>query len=651
MTPHDSIIARAAPVPLAPTGAVPAALNWMPAGRHTIRAWRAGEPFEAEVVVDAQTAATMQAVLQAQTAEGHRPSLDFAHGHGAAAAWPQRYWWDPARGVMCDVEWSESGRRAVAGREFRAFSPEFYVEGGRVTGAPRVHGGLVNDPAFKAIAPLWASHSGQPALSTHQDTQMKPKNEDTPGGAAPSAPAAPAAVTTAPATPVTAAAADPTVAIVQDATGALQAKEAELAALRAQIAERDTALRAVRTERAKQAVQAAVARGALPAKDQAIQEKWQRLLEADERHADLLAALPSAPAVRAAAASAGGVHIVAEDKAAVLAAYAAEQDPRKRGRIYARELAALAAKGDLTSVCAATNTLGTLAGSLVTQRALELLKQRLPTLSAISTDFSENAVKFGQVVVSRIKTVPTVGTYSAANGYVSANTTTTDVPVTINQHKFSQVDFNAEELGGTDRDLIGEQAETMFYALGKDVTDFVLALITNAFTNASTITAANFARPSVIDIAGALNGRGVPDMGRFLLLNSTYFGSLAKDTTIANFAAYQRGEILTAGQLPPVHGFSVIEAPGLPTAGNLTGFAGTASTLVVATRLPNDYTRALPGANGGGVVRTVTEPNTGLSVQLVEWVNHQMGAAYARAAWMYGAARGQLAAGQRVISA
>jgi hypothetical protein len=50
-------------------------------------------------------------------------------------------------------------------------------------------------------------------------------------------------------------------------------------------------------------------------------------------------------------------------------------------------------------------------------------------------------------------------------------------------------------------------------------------------------------------------------------------------------------------------------------------------------------------------VQMVTNPDTGITVMLVQWVDHQLGASRGRIAIMFGAAKGQVDAGQRLVSA
>jgi hypothetical protein len=124
-----------------------------------------------------------------------------------------------------------------------------------------------------------------------------------------------------------------------------------------------------------------------------------------------------------------------------------------------------------------------------------------------------------------------------------------------------------------------------------------------------------------------------------------------------NLAAYQKTELITnptpngVSLSIPVSTFNVIKAPNLPTNnGNVTGFAGSRSALCIATRTPNDYTSILPGASFGNV-QMVTDPDIGITVMLVQYVNHTLGTATSRIALMYGTAPGQGDAGELIKAA
>src|SRR5258708_38948329 len=115
------------------------------------------------------------------------------------------------------------------------------------------------------------------------------------------------------------------------------------------------------------------------------------------------------------------------------------------------------------------NTNGTLSAPLIALECLQFLKKRFPILTQVATDFSPDAVKFNQQVISRVVTPVAAQDYSTTNGYVASATTTTDVPVTVNKHKHVSVSFNEQELSGTPRNLISEQAEAAAYSLGRQI--------------------------------------------------------------------------------------------------------------------------------------------------------------------------------------
>ena len=665
----------------------------MPGGVHEIAASQGGKPVRVRVLVDRQTAIAAQQALSRLTAAGRqRPFFDFDHANGRAAGWPRNFAWrdDPEPGVYAEVEWSSSGAEAIRGHDYRAFSPAFYVDSkdpARVTGIPMNAGALVNDPAFRQIQPIWSKAApNQPNRSMNYRKKLIAclaaiaalQNErktlaaqpDQAGGAAIAAKDAEiqerfveagrlqAEIDAESAPGTDGAPLNPLRVEIADATAALEAKDTEIAELRSKVTKAEADLKTRREQDADAAVKAAVARGAIPAGNADLQKSWRDDLVANPESIKRLEAIAGNPVLSAgrltsSQPAAGQVTITREDSLIVLKAYHAEKDPAERGRLYGREIRARIERGEDLPIEAAANTLGTLAADLVSQRALDLLVLQFPMLSSISTDFSAEPIKYGKKVSTRIVSVPTVGTYHTTNGYVSQDTTTTDVDVTIDQHKFVQHEFGANELSGTTRNLWTEMAPAMAYALGKDLVDALYALITaaNYTATATTITAANFDRAGVIKIAKALTGRGVPMVGRALLLNPDYYAALHEDPAIVSLAAYQQAGVITQGQMPPVHNFRVYEAVNLPTTGNLGGFGVYPSAWAMATRLPAEYATSIPGATGGGVVNVITEPNTGLSVHQVMFVNHQLGKAYGRVAWMYGVAKADINAGQRLISA
>jgi hypothetical protein len=343
------------------------------------------------------------------------------------------------------------------------------------------------------------------------------------------------------------------------------------------------------------------------------------------------------------------------------AIYAAEFAETEANRVQRNRLINTRLSEVADAIMAADVTdanLGTIAGTLVTQRTLELLKFIFPPLSRFTTDFSDQPATFNQTVMTRIVTIPTVITYSTATGWADSTAATTDVPVVLNNHKGIPITFNENLLASTMRALFNEFAEASAYALGKALVDALYANLTDAnFTNNTVFASTAFNRASVIDIGVALTNRGVP-LGlnnRTLLLWPAAFGNLEKDASMVQFATnVPRPEIMTTGITPQsgfaisIEAFDIYAAPNMPSNNaNLIGFAGSKSALCITTRTPNDYTTVLPGASFGNV-QMVTDPDINITVMQVQYVNHTLGTATSRIALMYGTAPGQTAAGQLI---
>jgi hypothetical protein len=452
---------------------------------------------------------------------------------------------------------------------------------------------------------------------------------------------------------------------------AAQAKgaEGEQAAtdLKARLAKADTEIQAVRKERADVAIKLAQGRGVFavnPAKDsdeEKLIARWHKLIMDDAANADLLAKQSGNPAVEGVnrtitAGSASRIQLGTEDVSRIIKAFSEEQNPALRGALWARDLRGRLENEWPQMIRAATNTLGTTAGTLVVQRSLDLLKYELPILGRITTDFSaENASK-GQAITTRTRSVPSVDDYNATTGYSTQDTTTTDVPITIDKHKSSMISFDANTLASTKRLLFPEQEEGLHYAIGLQMVTDLLALITPTnyplAAQKSVIPLDQFARAGVIAASKALNKRKVTGGTRTALLNSDYHGQLETDTTIVgNLINGRAGDSIATGVLPPISRVQPLEAPYFPdNSVNLVGAVFRADALCIASRLPNDYSTVFPGVTGGGVVQTVTNPDTGFSVMLVMFVDHQLGSTYMRIATMYGVAKGQTPSLQLITS-
>lgn len=153
-------------------------LEWMPSGAHKIRASVSGKPKEIEVVVSERLVNELNTQLSkrlqlAEAGQASRPFIDFNHKGEEAAAIPKRFYWE--NGIRLEVDWTQAGQAALAGRNYSYFSPEFLIDSrtGAIQGIPEVGpiGALVNTPAFQSIERLAAQHKSN---DTPKDNIMEP---------------------------------------------------------------------------------------------------------------------------------------------------------------------------------------------------------------------------------------------------------------------------------------------------------------------------------------------------------------------------------------------------------------------------------------------------------------------------------------------
>jgi len=77
------------------------------------------------------------------------------------------------------------------------------------------------------------------------------------------------------------------------------------------------------------------------------------------------------------------------------------------------------------------------------------------------------------------------------------------------------------------------------------------------------------------------------------------------------------------------------------TAGiNQVGFLGNMSSMLMAARVPQDYTQAFKDIPATAAIEVVTDPDSGLSMLNCRYVNHQLAQVTNRLSLMYGFGQG-----------
>jgi phage I-like protein len=132
---------------------------YLPKGEWEITPMVNGKAESVRINVDADSATILQESLASRQNETVRPHAGFDHRPGPASFLPKQFKWDNEKGVILEVDWTESGSKAIKGRDYSYFSPTFLLRDKKVVGLPKDGeiGSLTNNPAFRKIQRIAAS--------------------------------------------------------------------------------------------------------------------------------------------------------------------------------------------------------------------------------------------------------------------------------------------------------------------------------------------------------------------------------------------------------------------------------------------------------------------------------------------------------------
>jgi hypothetical protein len=283
---------------------------YLPEGTHEIEATVNGKAQKRTVTVDERVLSSFQADLAKRLSDNVRPFAGFDHKPGPASMIPTGYRYEKGVGLILEGELTQAGQEAIDGRNYSYWSPSYLMSKGIPVGLTPTGeiGSFVNDPAFRSIERIAASHTETTMEITEILTEL---------GLAESTHTAKEAVSAAKASLATLRESASTVESVTAARatdlGFLESARAEIAAKNAELIEKVEALQALQSEKAEQVkaanaelIQAAVNRGAIPPQDDATKAFWADSLASNPEGAKAaLAALPGK-------AAASGESVVAE---------------------------------------------------------------------------------------------------------------------------------------------------------------------------------------------------------------------------------------------------------------------------------------------------------------------------------------------------
>ncbi len=190
-------------------------------------------------------------------------------------------------------------------------------------------------------------------------------------------------------------------------------------------------------------------------------------------------------------------------------------------------------------------------------------------------------------------------------GYVSEEGNAEGVLIEVNKRRYKDLTYSSADVNRLvyDPSVIGEERGNL---LVSDVMTDILSVITaDNFANETVCTASNFDVDALIVLGTMCDDADFPKEGRYLLLNSTYYGNLKKDIKASGGVSVLG--VSPFGTVATLEGFNIVSTKSLPSNVNgcivnrnaiLTGFAPI---------------KAMPELNVG--YTAMSDPKSGLTLE------------------------------------
>jgi hypothetical protein len=268
--------------------------------------------------------------------------------------------------------------------------------------------------------------------------------------------------------------------------------------------------------------------------------------------------------------------------------------------------------------------LGTLSGTLVMQKTLPIFALDYPELMSMYTDFTDEPGYFEQSEDTRIIESLAVQKYNSATDAAGrpqgwstiSDAVSVDAPITLTDYIGVPIVFGQNTLAASVRKLFDEFAQMALKAIAGYFTGMMTRLLMPQNFNAYVAVTApdangyvsvptayttyargisDFAMTDLDKLSAIFTTAKVPRDQRGILLSPLYYAKLRGDPRLEFFFAASKGDpILTQQKLPDgLSGFFPYEAAYLPTANNLQFFPYHKAGIMLKSRVPTDFGKAL----------------------------------------------------------
>ena len=286
---------------------------------------------------------------------------------------------------------------------------------------------------------------------------------------------------------------------------------------------------------------------------------------------------------------------------------------------------------------------------IISRSVLEGYTTAIAPLSALTADFSSDAVGRGEKVsIMRDNSAIDAALDKTSHGAYAVQDADSDaVEVTMGQPKYVSWGLDDSEIANSSVLSMEKFGRRKGNLLAKTVMQDILSEVTNANFGAASFTGAagTFDEDDVADVAEDCDSADWAQDDRYLVLKPSYVAALRKSGAIKDTSGYGYNAIQN-GDIPMLHGFKVIMSNAIPANGeNLVGFAtdgnGIASAFrYLAPQEGHKYNRAEALVGEGGI-----------TLGLRDWYSEDSGVRKCVIESVYGYETGISAGIKRLVSA